>query len=101
MAEVPSPVSWRSAHPRAGCRALRIAPAPPMTIIAGRSGSTSALAIGPAMEITPNVPAMIGVVASCAATVTANGSAIRRGPGTRDAIGAASSRIPAVPRNES
>ena len=79
--EVPRPVSCSSTQPSAGFSALRIAPVAPVTIITGRSGSTSALAIGPPTEMTPNVPAMTGTVASCAATVTANGSTISRGPG--------------------
>ena len=67
----------------------------------GSRGSTSTLAKGPTSDRTPNVPAITGAVASCAASVTANGSTSTRGPGTRRAIGTARKRIPAVPRNES
>src|SRR5580700_3311862 len=83
-AEAPSPASWRSTHPRAGLTAPRIAPPAPVTIMTGRTGSTTALAIGPAIEITPNVPAMIGVVASCAAT---DGERLDDQPRSRDSRG--------------
>ena len=59
------------------------------------------MATGPTSETTPNVPAMTGTVAACAATVTANGSTRTRGPGSRRASGPASRTMPAVPRKES
>ena len=67
----------------------------------GSSGSTSALASGAARDRTPKAPAVTGAVATCAATVTANGSTSRRGPGRCAAIGDAKRRMPAVPRKES
>src|SRR5580658_1370228 len=79
--DVPRPVTCSNTQPKAGFNVLRSAPTAPVTIITGRSGNTTAFAIGPAMEMTPNVPAITGNVASCAASVTANGSAIKRGPG--------------------